>query len=185
MRAQRILLLRRELLQRGGAVVGMRVMTVDASELGGAGTEDHVARFAGVDLAASRSHFAGTAFPGRLVSGEEDLMTARARAVDRRGACRRLLRGRGQTYLERVAYRLERGKKCRILHVLGGAEVTGLAADADLDEMARSEAIAGRRDRVAQGRLRGRRTEASQLLLEQRGHRRPVLDRIGGAERGR
>ena len=70
----------------------------------------------------------------------------------------------------------------RIAHVLRGAEVAGLAADAELDEVARAETRARRRDRLGAAWDASASTpDASELGLERRRQRRRVGDHPLGA----
>ncbi len=172
-------------LERGPrllAVMRVGVVAARAAHPARAGAEQEVARLPGADVAAARDGVgAPAALPGVRIGGEQHLMTASAGAVDRLRARRGGIVGHG-LHVEGRAVRHEARLHARMRHVLLAAAVTGLAADPDLEQVARVEAAPhGADEKLGPARRRavgdGRGAERAQLRVDRGTKRRRIGDR--------
>ena len=137
------------------AVAGVvRIVAGRARERAGAAAEEEVARLARVDRAsAAVGALAAPPFPRPRVAREEHLVASRADAIDRLGVPVGVALRFGPSHLQKGRVRDEARHDRRVREVSRGAPVARLAADADLDEIARPEALPRRRDRARHERF--------------------------------
>ena len=140
---------RRQPIQIGAAILGVRIVAGRARHLARAAAQQEVARLARRDRAAARLAAAPRLpLPGVRIAREQHLVAARADAVHLLGA--RHVAARLRPRVQERAARREVGVDARIGDVLAAAAVARLAADADLDEVARAEAGPQLADAVGQ-----------------------------------
>ena len=181
--ADRVACGRRQPIQIGAAILGVRVVAGRARHLARAAAQQEVARLARRDRAAARLPAAPPLpLPGVRIAREQHLVAARADAVHLLGA--RHVAARLRPRVQERAARREVRVHARIDDVLAAAAVARLAADADLDEVARAEAGPQLADAVGRARRadRRRRAAACRRPPRPRRRRRPQQRVAAGAD---
>jgi hypothetical protein len=78
----------RQSVESDGIIGSVWIVASGARHCTRAPTEQKVAAFARVDVAAARTRIAPATLPRKRIAGEQDLMTARTDAIDRCGRAR-------------------------------------------------------------------------------------------------